>query len=75
MLHASVQVIADCTGLIMAVINDFKADLYGLSALSISVAHSFWPTTWPAEIGSFAGFEMQNRKFEASHFRRRLNIL
>ena len=34
-LHVSVQVIVDCTGLIMACVNglwqnDFKADLYGL---------------------------------------------
>jgi hypothetical protein len=56
-LHASVQVIVDCTGLNMACVNDFKADLYGLTALSISVARNALLEQWPARIGNFSGLK------------------
>ena len=53
-------------------LNDFKADLYGLTALSISVARSALLKQWLAQIGSFFGFEIGNLKFAALHFRCRL---
>ena len=49
--------------------NDFKADLYGLTALSISVARNALLEQRPAEINTFFGFEIGNREFAALHFR------
>ena len=43
----------------LTALSDFKADLYGLTALSISVYSGDLLTQWPAEIGSFSNFEMQ----------------
>jgi hypothetical protein len=55
--------------------SDFKADLYGVTALSISVARSAWAKTGPARIDDKSDFEMKNRKFASLHFRCRLILV